>query len=283
MKKPASIYNLYHTRACLVFLHALLFFNTRLPGEDVAPPMDPVVRERLDQTVEAMGGDAFLAWKDYSSFGRYFAFKKEGQGWMKFWYYYKWKGMERTEFEEQKTGIIEIYNLTVNSGWTYDYGSVKEKTPEEMRDFMLAEKRNLVVLFRERWKEPGMKVFFMGPKNFKTIQPVEALEFLDADNYSVMVYFEEGTHLPFKAEYVDRNSDGVQVKKEERYYRWFKFQGVCVPMRIEFYTEGRASGLAEFETMAFDKGLSESMFQKPEAKPEKKKKKKPKEEVQGLS
>ena len=176
--------------------------------------------------------------------GRIFMLKEGRQSWTKFWDYYRWSGKARTDFDKRGEGLADIFNLELGKGWTYEYGKVKPKTEDDLRRFRLAEKRNLASLFRERWKEPGMKVLYLGPNEIDTTQPMEALEFLDTENYSVTVYYEEGKALPVKLEYKDRNQDGIVLNKAEMYFRWFRFQGILTPLRIELYTNGRQSGSA---------------------------------------
>lgn len=224
---------------------------------------DEKARSLVQRTIQEMGGNALSGVKDAYGSGRFFILKEGGQSWTKFWDYYKWPGKARTEFDRKQTGIVEIYDLTLGKGWIYEYGKVKEKTADEMRDFRLAEKRNLINLFRDRWREPGTKVFYYGPGAIDTLKPMEALEFVDAENYSVTVYFEEGNPRPTKLEYKDRTAEGLAVTKSEQFFRWFKVHGVLTPKRVEFYTNDRQTGLVEYSELDYNLDLPDTLFQQP--------------------
>jgi len=220
----------------------------------------------IQKTIKEMGGPAFLKWTDYYGDGRFYIIKGSRKSWTKFWEEYKWNGKSRINFDKKREAISEIYNMDLGKGWSYEYGKVKEKSEDDIQRFRLAEKRNLANLFRERWKEDGMKVFYLGPGNFDTVKPLEALEFVDADNYIVTVFYEEGSSLPFKIAYKERNKDGIVLYKEEQVFRWFKIKGIQTPLRVEFYTNGEHSGLLEYSEFLYNVGLSDALFQKPSPK-----------------
>lgn len=225
--------------------------------------MDEKARARYDRTVQAMGGKAFLSWIDSYGTGRYFVLKEDGGGWADFWDYYKWPGKSRTDMDEKEKGLVDVFNLDLGKGWTAEYGKVRPKTEAELQRFRLSEKRNLAALFRTRIKEPGIRVFYFGPTSIDTVKPMEALEFVDAENYSVSVYFEEGEGLPVRMEYTERDEQGIVQKKTDVFYKWFSFQGVMFPKRLEFFTNGKPSGLVEYDTVKFNSSLPDSLFQEP--------------------
>jgi hypothetical protein len=243
-----------------ILLAALLGLTAAAPAFGAE---DDRARQLVQSTIQEFGGSAFLDWKDMYGEGRIFMLKEGRQSWTKFWDFYRWSGKSRTDFDKRAEGLSDIFNLDLGKGWTYEYGKVKPKTEDDMRRFRLAEKRNLANLFRERWKEPGMKVLYVGPNEIDTTQPMEALEFLDTENYSVTVYYEEGKALPVKLEYRDRNQDGIVLNKAEMYFRWFRFQGILTPLRVEMYTNGRQTGLVEYSLVQYNTGLSESLFTEP--------------------
>jgi hypothetical protein len=243
-----------------ILLAALLWLSGAAPARGAD---EDRAQKLIQSTIQEFGGNAFLTWKDSYGEGRIFMLKEGRQSWTKFWDFYRWSGKARTDFDKRSEGLADIFNLELGKGWTYEYGKVKPKSEDDLRRFRLAEKRNLASLFRERWKEPGMKVLYLGPNEIDTTQPMEALEFLDTENYSVTVYYEEGKALPLKLEYKERNPDGIVLNKAEMYFRWFRFQGILTPLRIELYTNGRQSGLLEYSLVQYNTGLAESLFTEP--------------------
>ena len=222
---------------------------------------------KIQKTIKAFGGQAFLTWKDFYGEGRMYILRTSGQSWTKFWEYYKWSGKSRVNLDKKENALADIYNLDEGKGWSYEYGKVKDKTPAEVRDFRLGEKRNLSNLFRDRWKEPGVKVFYYGPNDIDSLKPLEALEFIDVENYSVTVYYEEGNPVPFKLTYKERNPDGIVLEKSEQFFRWFKYNGILTPLRVEYYTNDTEAGLLEYSLVQYNVGMPDSLFEKPQPEP----------------
>lgn len=219
-------------------------------------------RELIAKVRAELGGKAFESWTDYYGEGRMFILKRDGgQSWTKFWEYYKWSGKSRTAFNDKD--LYDVFNLELGKGWAFEYGKVKVKTDEDVRRFRQAEKRNIFNLFRDRYQEPGMKVFYLGPENIDTLKPMEALEFVDADNYTFTVFFEEGNPVPQKVEYHDKTPDGLTIKKTELFYRWFRVDGVLSPKRVEFFTGDSQTSLVEYNLFRYNSGLSDALFQEP--------------------
>lgn len=220
----------------------------------------------IQQTIDGLGGEKFLNWKDYQAEGRFYAIKGAQKSWTKFWEQYAWWGKYRINFGKKEGAIAEVYNLELNKGWDYEFGKVKDKPEEDIRKYEISERRDPRYMFREGWKKEGMKVFFLDPDNFDTIEPQVALEFLDAENRSVTFFYQEGSHVPFKMLYKERNDNGIMQEKEQMFFRWFNIQGIYSPMRIEFYTNGERSGLLEYSEIHYNTGIPDAVFQRPQPK-----------------
>ncbi len=95
--------------------------------------ISPAAKELLDRTVQNLGGESFLNWAGYHGEGRSYVIKGDNQSWTQFWYDYRWPGMERMAYEEERGAIVEVWNTPQGKGWTYEYGKVKEQTAEEYR------------------------------------------------------------------------------------------------------------------------------------------------------
>jgi len=244
-----------HLLTCFIILLALPLTS--------AQESNTQALDLIRQTIDALGGEKFLNWQDYTSNGRFYAIKGSQKSWTKFWEEYKWWGKYRINFGKEEGAMAEVYNLELNKGWDYEFGKVKDKSEEDIRKYAVSERRDPRYLFREGWKQEGMKVFFLGPENFDTIEPQVALEFLNAENLSVTVFYQEGSHVPYKIIYKERNENGIMQEKEQMFFRWFHIQGIYSPMRIEFYTNGERSGLLEYSEIQYNTGIPDSIFQRP--------------------
>ena len=70
--------------------------------------VSPAARELLERTIRNLGGESFLNWAGYHGEGRSYVIKGDNQSWTQFWYDYRWPGMERMAYEEERGAIVEV-------------------------------------------------------------------------------------------------------------------------------------------------------------------------------
>jgi len=224
---------------------ALLFVVCfQFSGLTAKAAQHPRATEVVAAAIEAMGGGNYLEVKNYHKVGRYFIFDRRGRS--SFTSFSDWTVFEpikwRFQLGEDKRQQVQIYNLEIGKGWILEGENSVEEIPEEdVQEFEVEVQRDIDILLRERVEEEGMNLFYYGPEEIAGTGEYEAVEFLDATNYSVVIYFDLQSHLPSKMETYVTNKAGVRQKHETEFSNWHTIQGVHTPLRSDHYTDGEMS------------------------------------------
>ncbi|MDA2935224.1 hypothetical protein MYX82_12915 [Acidobacteria bacterium AH-259-D05] len=226
--------------------------------------------EVIAAAIEAMGGKNYLGVKNYQRQGRYFIFDRRGrQGFSRF---FDWTVFEpikwRFQLGEGKRQQVQIYNLEIEKGWVLEGKSSVEEIPEEeIQAFKKDVQSDIDILLRNRADEEGMNLYYYGPDDVAGSGEYEAVEFLDATNNSVVIFFDLQSHLPSKMENYVTNKLGIRQKQETEFYNWHTIQGVHTPLRTDHFTDGEKSRQIFVEEVSFNVDIPSPYFLEP--KPEK--------------
>src|SRR5215467_13534056 len=150
----------------LSLLPALLWvsvsFAAAQNGQILMPEQSAAkAKQLLQETIEAMGGDAFLHVRDITCIGHYsqFGHSTELEGFEKFQDYSEPPNMSRTENLPQRN-IVEVYNT--DKGWTLDRGGVAEAPTADVIRFQEGVKKDIGNILRNRIHEPDMNFRYTG-------------------------------------------------------------------------------------------------------------------------
>jgi len=115
-----------------------------------------------------------------------------------------------------------------------------------------------------------VKLFYYGPDDVSGPGGNEAVELLDTDNHSVVIFFSVETHLPTKLEggFVDKM--GFHHKEETEFYNWHWIDGVYAPLRFDVYIDGETSQQRFLEELMFNQSIPPDYFLEPQVKEKKK-------------
>ena len=226
-------------------------------------------KEVIITAIEAMGGENYTSFKNYHREGRYFTFDRRGrQG---FSHFLDWTVLDpvkwRFQLGEGKRQQVQIYNLEVNKGWLLEGKNSVKKLPE--KDIMAFKKdvlKDIDILLKSRVDEEGMNLYYYGPDDLTGSGEHEAVEFLDATNSSIVVFFDIHSHLPTKMEFRVTNQTGLRQKKEIEFYNWHTIQGIHTPLRTDHFTDGEKSQQVFVEKISYDTAISPSHFLEPSPK-----------------
>ena len=242
----------------------LLLASCQLSAVRAEPPTK--AREVIAAAIEAMGGKNYLEVKNYHKVGRRFIFDNRGRrGFAPFqdWTVFepiKW----RFQLGKDKRRQVQIYNLEIGKGWILEgKNSVEEIPEEEIEDFEKGVQGDIDILLRDRVDEEGMSLFYYGPDEISGSGEYEAVDFLDAFNKSVVIFFDLESHLPLKMETHVINSVGVRLKQETEFENWHTIQGVHTPLRSDHYTDGEMSRQIFIEEITFNVDIPSEYFLEP--------------------
>ena len=220
----------------------------------------------FEDSVEAMGGAAFLNAADMVSSGNYFQFDRFGASspLIKFTDYTKFPDKSRYELGNRKKELeITVFNLEKNEGWILEgQKEIKAATPDDMRDFRNVVKHSMDIIFRTRYKDPANSLFYLGPGDGREVI-LEKVKLIDPENDEVTVYFNRTTKLPAKIEFRQVDDKGVRQRIVQEFSQWHWIQGIQTSLRTDGYVNGRRSFQSHVIEMKFNNDLPDSLFSKP--------------------
>ena len=184
-------------------------------------------RKVIDAAVTAMGGDAYLKVRNSHSSGRFFFFQKGRKGFTRFrdWTVYDPVKSRFERGKNEKEQHVAVHNLELNKGWTLEGEFEVEEIPDkELDSWIKAVRKDLNFLIKQRLDEDGMSLYYYGPDDIAGQGEFEAVEFLDASNNSVVVFFNLTSHLPEKVENEYTDDTGLRHKMEWEFYNWHTIQ-----------------------------------------------------------
>jgi hypothetical protein len=212
--------------------------------------------EKLDQMIQALGGQAFLDVKDIHTTGRFFGFTRgELSSSDLFVDYIKFPDMERTEFGSAKSKSIRI-NRGKEGSKVEGKKDPETQTPGEVDEFLKGLKTSFDYVTRFVIKERQTTVQNLATEviDFKR---ADVVELRDAAKNRIRFYIDRDTHLPLKMQV--RYADESKLR-EEQYANWHKFQDVMTPLFVSRYTDGVKTMEIRVETTVYNSGLSDNLF-----------------------
>lgn len=256
MKSPRSRF------ACFLaaFLLAPWPFAAAQDGQILMPEQSAAkAKQLLQQTIEAMGGDAFLNVRDMTCTGRYGQFGHSGEmeGFEKFQDYSEPPNMSRTENLPQRN-IIEVYNT--DKGWTLDRGGVSEAPTADVIRFQEGIKKDIGNILRNRIHEPDMGFRYTGI-DIVDLHEVDWVELTDSEDRTLRIAIDRSSHLPIRRDVEQRNPTTRATTKEmDVYSNYHPIDGIQTPFQIERDRNGMKIYQVFFDSCQYNVGLSASLF-----------------------
>jgi hypothetical protein len=213
--------------------------------------------------IKARGGDTYVNVRSVISRGQHTPFLKGVSGDpSSFVDYIAYPDRERTEFGKGDRKYIQTNSL--NSGWIYDGAQkmIRDQTEEQVKDFQQSIRHDIDNLLRNRWKEPGTQLVYIGRREAWKNTFSEAIQINPPDGSSITIHFNPRDHLPLMAEYKTIR-EGASVTNQVRYFRWVEFGGILFPTFQDFYRDGQQTGRASFDEVSFNVDVPEKLFVKP--------------------
>ena len=244
---------------------ALLLGLSLLPASSRAQDEEKI-QKLFEDAIQAMGGETYLNVKDTVSDGNLFFFSRDSSsGLIKYNDYFKVPDKRRNEIgNRKKERDIIVFNLEKNEGWIQQgQKETRVATPEEMTDFKNSVRHSLDNILRFRYRDPGNKLFYMGPGEGSDVQ-YDLVKLLDEENDEVTVYFDRVAKLPTKVEFRTVGKNEVRYRVVEEYSQWHESQGINAPLRKDTYRNGTRYRQQFILKITYNTGLENSLFVKPE-------------------
>jgi hypothetical protein len=197
--------------------------------------------------------------QDATCEGRVGSFGHNGDlmGYEKFIDYTKLPDKDRSE-NLPKRNIIEVKNG--DKGWVLDRGGVSEADEVSIAEFQEDIKTDIDNILRDRWKEPGTVLRYLGPDTVD-LKEADWIEFVDNDNRSIRIAFAKATHLPLRKIVVTRDPrTRMRSETTEYYSNYHPIGGVNQPFQVTRERNGQKIYQAFIDECKFNTNPADSLF-----------------------
>jgi hypothetical protein len=261
-----------------IFLSLIVLAVMALAQSELAPPSQsiPVDQENarkaravLDQTIQALGGNAYLNISDMTQEGRNYSFyhgRPNSLG-IVFWRFYKFPDRERVELTK-KRDVVYVYNG--DKGFEITYKGTHAEDPKELADYLRRRHFALDGVLRKWLLEPGVALFYEG-QTVAEEKTVDQVTVMNSHNEGVTLYLDSADHLPVKKTYSWRDATDKQRNVEaEVYDNYREIQGIMTPYTVSRFYNGDMSGQRFMTAVTYNPWLSDSQFEAQTSVPQKK-------------
>lgn len=168
---------------------------------------------------------------------------------------------ERTDFKGSGSRFIQVN--TGDTGWVFDGDQelIKVQTEIQIANFKRGIRTSLDNLLRGYWKGQA-ELSYVGRRPASLGKRNDVVKLTYNDGFAVEFEFSDDG-LPQKAIYKRTDLDGDEVTEEDRYAQFIDVGGVRSPYIIDRFSEGKHASRINFESIDFNKSISDSVFEKP--------------------
>jgi hypothetical protein len=241
----------------------------------------------MDDALEALGGNTFLTMMDRTESGRAYSYYHEqitGLSVAKIYTRYLTvppakSGEELGQKEKEVFGKTEDTSLLFleKEGWDISWRGSKQIDDERFDRYRESTLRNVLYIFRQRLKEPGMIFEYQGSDVIENL-PVDLVDITDSENRVIRVQFHQSTKLPVRQTYKRKNAVTKEQDEEVTLFaRYLDAGGMQWPRQIRRERNGDKTYEIFSESVKINKDLADNLFtvpdagaMKPGAKPKKK-------------
>jgi hypothetical protein len=235
-------------------------------------------RATLDQTIQALGGQAYLTYQNKSEGGRYYPLyhgRTNSTG-IPYNYYVKYPDKDRFEVihlrtifllygqvdnvkVKDKSDIVLIHNGS--KGYETTYKGTAAQDPLELEAYLRRRQHALDRITRKWINDPAVALFYDGGSVVDG-KAAEQITLLNSENDSVTLYLDTYTHLPIKTSFSWRDPTDKQKNVEEEVYDNYRLvQGIMTPHSITRYFNGETSQQRFVNVAKYNLPLPDTMFQ----------------------
>lgn len=236
-------------------------------------------RQVVDDALAALGGPAFLAMRDRVETGRAYSFHNDrmtGLSRARIATRYLLRPeppqagffgqRERQSFarKDKDLGDLPYYLYLEDKCYDVTYRGAKELDPEVATRYRDSTRRNILYLLRQRLGEPGLIIEHQG-SDVVDYQPMEIVNFTDADNLVTTVYFNRATKFPVKQRFVRKNK--ARGDNDEEIAVFDKYKDIGGGVKWPLVYSRQRNGEKQFEMFAdeakVNTGLTDAYFSLP--------------------
>ena len=252
-----------------IFLLLLLSFSL-LPAQTIQQKG----RQVIDEAIEALGGDNFLALKNKVERGRFFSFYREELSGLSsaavFTLYTPAEDppkvgelyqRERQSFGKKKESWAVLFSE--DDGWEVTYRGAKPMDKESIEDHRDNRQRDIFYILLRRLGEEGLIFEHRGTEVVDN-RPMETIDITDSENRVTRVWFHSSTKLPLRQLIDKRDNLGVRHEIVTIYDKYRDVGGgVMLPFMQQRLRDGERNFSMYADTVEINQELPEDTFALP--------------------
>lgn len=224
----------------------------------------------LKRAVEKLGGEKYLKVKSIVGRGK-FSILRDNQviSFQSFVDVIVYPDKERTEFRDGGTKTVQTN--TGDAGWIFDGAAqtVNVQNKEQIENFKRSQRVSLDNLLRGYWRGKA-NLIYLGKRPATLGKRSEVVKLVFDDDFAVEFEFSD-ENLPIKAIHKRTNANGEEVKEEDRYAQFVDVGGIKTPFIVDHFSNNSQTSRVNYETVEFNKNVSDAIFARPNSPKELKK------------
>jgi hypothetical protein len=223
--------------------------------------ISPKAQELLNHAIQALGGPAFLNFKNISTSGRVFGFSNGQMAGVE-----PYKSIDeppdKRRFTYGKGKPVTLIN-NGDEAWELDQYGLIHQLPERVRQWKIANRYSLNNLLRLIIKENGVLILDHGV-DFVANQPAYVIDIIDAQNVHIRLYLRKSNYLPLRVTYRVQNSTTQDWDDYiDDFGAYQAFDGVMTPMNIGRQLNGERIGQVYRNKASYNVSVPANYFQPP--------------------
>ena len=256
-----------HRASCSVLCGLLLVMAATAsfsPQDKGSPPVSfisPAAKQKLERSIQALGGSAFLGWKSLRTTGQVFLIQDHSTAG-----FAPYKNIEVPPDKRRFTYGSDAPVTRINNGkrgWEIDHYGIIQQTPEQIQAWKVGNRYSLENVLRVLIHEPGIFIEDKGLA-LKDNQPLEEVEMIDARHVHVNIYLDQDNFLPREITYRVRDPRTHQWQEySDVYSNYQTFQGIETPMHITRYLNGERISELFRNKVRYNVAVPPTSFQAP--------------------
>ncbi|MEJ2007887.1 MAG: hypothetical protein P8Z30_06985 [Acidobacteriota bacterium] len=231
------------------------------PAPSLPSRISPKAQELLNHAIQALGGPAFLNFKNVYTTGRAYAFSY-GQmaGLEPFKSTYEPPDKRRFSYGKSKPVIL------INNGdkaWELDQYGRTSQLPKQVQAWKIANRFGLDNLFRTLIKQKGVLILDHGV-DFVANRPAYVIEIFDAQNDRIQLYLRHSNYLPLRVTYRLQNTrEDDWDEYVDDYSDYQQFDGIMTPMSVVRTLNGERIGAIYRNNVRYNQDVPANYFEPP--------------------
>ena len=255
----------------LLFLVSLASASTLGQAEGAAAISNQKAVAIVARAVQTLGGDRYLQVKSQVGRGKFSVIRQNVVvSFQTFLDVIVFPENERTEFKGD--GSRTIQTNTRDTGWVFDGDQelIKTQNPDQIANFKKGIRTSLDNLLRGYWKGDGT-LSYVGRRPATLGKRNEVVRLTYKDGFTVEFEFAMDDGTPQKAIHKRVNSDAEEIVEEDRYAQFIETAGIKAPFIVDHFTNGKPSSRINYESLEFNRPISDAIFARPSTAKEAKK------------